>query len=647
VLNPTEARVPKPGAVLHLYRDLWQLLRGERHIFVAAVLLLVAAQTVLLAVPVISGRALNALQLHGRDGLREAGFWLSTVLLVALSSWALHGPARILERRAALTVRRRMSAALTAHLFSLPLAWHCANHSGATAHRIQQSTLALSGFAQSQFIYLNSAVRLIGPLIALWWVQPTIGFAALGGFTVISVSVVGFDRAMLRLANQENAAERRYTATLVDTLGNANTVYALRQAKALAARLERRLLAVFEPLRRSIVLNEVKWFTVDIASRVLSCALVGLFAWLATRPSPDGRATATLLLGSVYMVWEYAQQSSNVICSIASHFQTFARQNADYSSADAIRDLAPADADTDGARSTHGRPAPHVPAPHAPAPHPAPQQAPARNVANWHALSIRDLTFGHAAHRGDSPALEKVALSLQRGKRYALIGGSGSGKSTLLRVLAGLYRAERIGLAIDAGAICVAPPRAATFLRSTATLIPQDAELYEGTLAENLALCESVSGPPQPSQFAAALEAACATDFIEPTGAGLETPVAERAANWSGGQRSRVALARGVLAAAGSGLVLLDEPTASLDPATEARVYANLFEVLKDACVISSVHRLHLLGNFDEVLVMQAGRLVAQGPADELVLTCREFQRLTFSSAAAESPPAGRPSAAA
>jgi ABC-type transport system involved in cytochrome bd biosynthesis fused ATPase/permease subunit len=92
-------------------------------------------------------------------------------------------------------------------------------------------------------------------------------------------------------------------------------------------------------------------------------------------------------------------------------------------------------------------------------------------------------------------------------------------------------------------------------------------------------------------------------------------------------------LARGVLAAAGSGLVLLDEPTASLDPATEARVYTNLFEMLKDACVISSVHRLHLLDNFDEVLVMQEGRLVAQGTVADLALTCTEFQRLTFSTA--------------
>jgi ATP-binding cassette subfamily B protein len=620
VLKSTEARVPRPGAVLNLYRDLWRVIRGERHVFVAAVVLLVAAQTVLLAVPVISGRALNALQLHGRDGLREAGFWLSTVLLVVISSWALHGPGRILERRAALTVRRRMSVALMDRLFALPLSWHSANHSGATAHRIQQSTLALSGFAQSQFIYLNSAVRLIGPLIALWWLQPAIGCAALTGFAVISLSVVGFDRAMLRLAHQENEAERRYAATLVDTLGNATTVYALRQARAVAERLERRLLAVFEPLRRSIVLNEAKWFTVDVASRVLSCGLVGLFAWLATRPSKDGHAGATLLLGSVYMVWEYAQQSSNVICSIAAHFQTFARQNADYSSAAVIRDMAP-----------------HDTSPPAPIPY----------AATWKNISIRDLTFSHPAHRGEHPVLEKVALSLERGKRYALIGASGSGKSTLLRVLAGMYSAERIGLAIDGGAIAVSQTASASFLRSTATLIPQDAEMYEGTLAENLAMCESVAGPPHPSDFAPALDAACATDFVQATAAGLETSMAERASNWSGGQRSRVALARGVLAAAGSGLVLLDEPTASLDPATEARVYANLGDVFKDACVISSVHRLNLLGIFDEVLVMQAGRLVAQGAPDDLALTCREFQRLTSASSQLENPVTGRPSAAA
>src|ERR1700761_4006277 len=372
-------RIPRPGAVVQLYRDLWSILEGERRIFVGAVVLLVTAQAVQLTMPLLSGRALNALQLHGRAGLRDAGFWLAMVLLVAVSSWAFHGPGRVLERRAALTVRRRMSGSLTSKLFAVPLAWHSTQHSAATAHRIQQSTAALSGFAQSQFIYLNSAVRLIGPLVALSWLQPLIGMAALAGFAIVALSVVGFDRAMLRLAAEENEAERRYAATLVDTLGNANTVYALRQARSVAERLERALLAIFVPLRRAIVLNEVKWLTVDLASRVLSCILVGLFAWLATRPDARGQS-ATLLLGSVYMVWEYAQQSSSVICAIASHFQTFARQNADYASAASIRDLPLTD---DSGKEG------------------------ALMCSAWERLSIRDLTFHHAASRSGA-GLERI-----------------------------------------------------------------------------------------------------------------------------------------------------------------------------------------------------------------------------------------------
>jgi ATP-binding cassette, subfamily B, bacterial len=612
VTKTTQARVPRPGAVVNLYRDLWQLLRGERRIFVGAVVLLIGAQVILLAVPYISGRALNALQQHGTAGLRQAGLWLSLVLLVACGSWILHGPGRVLERRVALTLRRRMSTMLLGRLFELPLSWHESHHSGATAHRVQQSTGALSGFAQNQYVYLNSAVRLIGPLVALWWVQPLVGLAAMLGFALIVSSVVGFDRAMLRLANEENEAERNYSATLVDTLGNTGTVYALRQARAVAARLERRLLAIFIPLRRSIVLNEVKWCTVDLATRVLSCCLVAIFVVLVTRGTATDGVEKPLLLGSLYMVWEYSQQASGVIASIAAHFQTFARQHADYASADIIRDTVASEPPVSAVAAS----------------------------SDWRHCAIRDLTFHHLAKRSDGATLERLSFVLERGKRYALIGASGSGKSTLLRVLAGLYPAERVALTVDGGPTRVSPAEIAHFMRAQATLIPQDAEVYEGTLGENLSLCESVLGPPAPNAYAAALETACATDFVQPTPLGLEVSVAERAANWSGGQRARVALARGVLAATGSSLILMDEPTASLDPATEARVYTNLFAAFAGACVVSSIHRLTLLGRFDEVLVMRDGRLVAQGTPDELALTCSEFQRLTALQAAVPSGPA-------
>ncbi len=77
--NSFEARVLRPGAVVNLYRDLWLQMKGERRIFLGAVALLICAQVVLLAIPYISGRALNALQLHGTEGFRSAGLWLSLV----------------------------------------------------------------------------------------------------------------------------------------------------------------------------------------------------------------------------------------------------------------------------------------------------------------------------------------------------------------------------------------------------------------------------------------------------------------------------------------------------------------------------------------------------------------------------------------
>jgi ABC-type multidrug transport system fused ATPase/permease subunit len=588
------------GGVLYLYRELWLQSQGQRGMLLASMALLVGAQIVLLSVPYLAGRAINALQANGAAGLQDAGVWLLLVIGATAASWLLHGPGRILERNVALTVRRRIATALTERLLTLPLSWHEGNHSAATAHRVQQSSHALSAFAQSQFIYLNSAVRLIGPVVALWLLQRWVGVAAIVGFCIICRSVVGFDRAMIRLARTENDAERRYSATLIDSLSNSTTLFALRQARAVIALTQRRLEAVFEPMRRSILLNEAKWCTVDIASRTLSCGLVALFAWLAVGGGAASTGQQVLMLGSVYMVWEYALQAGGVISAVASHFQTFARQHADYASSDIIREAPAATAPASSLMA--GEP--------------------------WERCEIRELLFRHPGARSEDPTLDHVSLCLQKGKRYALIGGSGSGKSTLLRVLCGLYEPERIVIDQSDGPAIVSAPEAARFLRATTTLIPQDAEVFEGTLAENLGLCESLSGPPEAGDYMRALDIARVSDFLEPSSTGLSAVVAERGANWSGGQRARVALARGVLAAQGSGLLLLDEPTASLDPRTESDVYDNLFDAFRSACVVSSIHRLNLLDRFDEVIVMHRGRVVAQGPASVLAATSPDFRQL-------------------
>jgi ABC-type bacteriocin/lantibiotic exporter with double-glycine peptidase domain len=221
--------------------------------------------------------------------------------------------------------------------------------------------------------------------------------------------------------------------------------------------------------------------------------------------------------------------------------------------------------------------------------------------------------------------LHEVALYLKRGRRYALVGGSGSGKSTLLRVLAGLEMAQTITLNAALEPAQNDPATVGRWLRASATLIPQETELFEATLAENLLLAEPLPGLEPTLQPGQALHCAAA-DFVYAKGLDLQQAVAERGGNWSGGQRQRVALARGVLAAQGSPLVLLDEPTAALDPETERRVMQQLTTIFADACLIVSVHRLHLLDGFDEVLFMENGWLLDAGPVGEVAARCAPFR---------------------
>jgi ATP-binding cassette subfamily B protein len=207
------------GNVLRLYKSLWKEAEGRRGMFVGAMLLLAVAQCILLAIPYCAGKAINVLQVQGVAGLTQAGLWLAAVVGITAVSWMFHGPGRILERNVALAVRERIATQLIRKLLRLPLAWHESQHSGATAHRVQQSSHALTSFAQSQFIYLSSAVRLVGPLVALCWLEPIVGVAALTGFVVTAVCTMKFDRAMIRLAHQENDAERRYSSAMIDSLG--------------------------------------------------------------------------------------------------------------------------------------------------------------------------------------------------------------------------------------------------------------------------------------------------------------------------------------------------------------------------------------------------------------------------------------------
>jgi ATP-binding cassette, subfamily B, bacterial len=569
-----------PTPLVQLYRHAWEHAAGVRARMVAALTMLGGSQLLKLAMPWMAAQAINSIQVGGAAGLSQAGWWIAAILGLQVTVWVFHGPARVMERSVALRVRRSVADSLYARLTHAPLTWHERHHSGDLQHRMAQASSALSGFTESQFIYLQNFINVAGPLTALALLSPLTGGMALVGFVAIAVAIVRFDGALMRLAARENHAHRGYSARLLDFVGNIGSIASLRLQQATRTLLDSRLLAVFEPLRRSIVLNEWKWGAVDVLTVSLSWGLVVVYAWSAHGAA--GGATggaaggAPLLIGSLFMVYQYAQQAANVLGAMASNYQTLARTQTDFASAAPIWQ------------------APQVPA-----------ITRAAADAAWQRIDLQGLAYRHeTSERG---GLHDIHLSLQRGERIALVGASGCGKSTLLRVLAGLYAAEHGHVSIDG-----VPQLGRRHVAEFATLIPQEAEVFELRLRENITLGAHTAD----TDLQRALHVSALDMVLTHLPQRLETPMSERGSNFSGGQRQRVALARGVLAAAGSSVLLLDEPTSALDALTEQLVHERLGDAFPHACVIAAVHRMGLLHHFDRVVLMAEGRIVDSGPVE-------------------------------
>jgi ATP-binding cassette subfamily B protein len=578
-----EAPLRTPGA-LGLYREIWRYAAGMRGTIFLAYGLLLLSQILRLALPYLAAQAINEIQVAQPNYLINAGWYLLAVFGTLVVSWLLHGPGRIMERNIAIHIRQNLADQLTAKVLDLPLAWHEEEHSGEIIKRVDLSTKALYDFAQTQFIYLQNFVNLVGPIVALFLISHWTGTAALVGYAIIALVVTRVDRSMMRLADRENEAERRYYSALVDALGNIVSVLALRLQTASRRLLGERLASIVVPLKRAIVVNEAKWCAVDLMNAALWCGLVALYAWLSRRGASD--AGKPLLIGSVFMVYQYTQQAGGVISAIAIFYQTFTRHQVDFASAapimTAIVEAAP--------------PMTLLP-------------AAAARLKNWRQIDLRDLTFWHPHSHSPEPALANISLHLERGQRLALVGESGSGKSTLMRTLVGLYFAKQITLVLDGE-----PLQPLHDLAEIAMLIPQDAEVFEATLRQNLTMGMECS----PECLKAAIETARLQQLVTDLPDGLETEIAERGANFSGGQKQRIALARGLIAARHASILFLDEPTSNLDAPTEAAVYEGIFRLYADACVVSSVHRPHLLCRFDQVIYMVNGKIVDVGTVVEL-----------------------------
>jgi ABC-type multidrug transport system fused ATPase/permease subunit len=238
---------------------------------------------------------------------------------------------------------------------------------------------------------------------------------------------------------------------------------------------------------------------------------------------------------------------------------------------------------------------------------------------NWKQLQIENLTFSYGADN-NSKQLDDVSFILQRGEKIAVVGETGSGKSTLLSVIRDLYHPQGGKLFVDGVLI----PTGFEGISRAISLVQQDPEIFERSIRENITLGAEYCD----DQIERYSEVACFDNVVMSLPKSYDSLIKEKGVNLSGGQVQRLALTRGLLASDDKDIVLLDEPTSSLDPATAMSVFSNILNQFRKKTVLSSVHTLQILPMFDRVFMFSKGKIVGMGTVAELLVSCPEFAEM-------------------
>ncbi len=255
-------------------------------------------------------------------------------------------------------------------------------------------------------------------------------------------------------------------------------------------------------------------------------------------------------------------------------------------------------------------------------PHPLPcskqREQVAKRTGDAPVLTVRELSFRYGPN--EPLALQNITFTLPPGGRMAIVGPSGAGKSTLVHLLMRFWDFDQGRIELEGRDIrdC-----AGDDVRARFSVVSQTTHLFNATLRENLLLARPDASE---SDLWEALAQAQLADFVRDLPQGLDTWTGEMGVQLSGGERQRLAIARALLKDAP--ILLLDEPTANLDAATERALWRDLSRLMARRSVLLITHRLVGMEQMDAILVLRAGRIVARGTHAELLASGGLYARL-------------------
>ena len=573
--------------LVSLSRRTWQHSRGRRGTVIVFLVLFVTAELVELFIePFLWARVMNVIQQQGITlaSIRTLQWLLFLTVACSVTFWSFHGPARCMEKANAFRVRVAYRRHLLQGIMTLPMEWHADHHSGDTIDKVQKGSGALFEFSKDSFEIIYSLVELFGSYAVLVYFSPPAAVIVLGMLLASAWITTRFDRVLVGQYRELNHAENSVSEGVFDAISNISTVIILRVEKLVFDAIVRKMESPYRLQVRNNLLNECKWFLTSVCCAVTTVVVLGVYL-------RQNIGTKGVLVGTVFLLIQYLQKISNLFYRFTSMYGNIIQRHSRVLNADELSVEFRSESFTN-----------HVLPP------------------TWHTLDVAGLSFSYPGNGDGELHLDDVRVMVSRAERIAFIGASGSGKTTLLKIMRDLYHPQSLSLAVDG----VPVPNGFAGIARAIALVPQNPEIFATTIRDNITLGADY----EPSFVRRFTDMACFTDVVASLPRQLDSSIREKGVNLSGGQQQRLALARGLLACHDKDIVLLDEPTSSLDTANEMRIYRNIFSEFRDKTIISSVHRLHLLPMFDRIYLFSEGRIVAEGTLAQLLNTCTEFQEL-------------------
>lgn len=595
--NPYDDDLPEARFQLTFVRELWPFVRPYRRGFAACLLILLLSFALELAGPWLMRHAIDGpmRDVAADEDSRLASLWyyglgfLGVTVGGALLGYVYGLLTAWNGQRVIRDVRRRVFS----HVLSTGLTFHEKNPAGKLTTRVTSDVenlneLIATGVLQSVFDLL----KIVGVLAVLFFLDVELALFTVATTPVVVILSVIFRRkaqAAYRAVRSRLALQNAYATELI---GGVRTTRAYGREEAVGRKYAERNQATTEAWKDTVLHFSTFFSLVDFALRATTVGLL----WFGGVAVLDG----DLQPGQFIQFWLYFSMLSGPVRELGEKYNVL---QAAFASCERIFQL--------------------LAEPVFPPPRPADQPAidsPRRGAAE---VQFEDVVFAY----GDGPTvLDGISFAAAPGETIAIVGPTGAGKTTLLSLVARLREVRAGSVRVDGVDV---RDLDLSQLRRRIAFVAQDLFLFTGSVLDNVRLFDPSIGE---DAVWRALETVGAADFVRALPAGLQSPVAERGATFSQGERQLLAFARALVTE--PDLLVLDEATASIDSESEARLQNALDVALRGRTALVVAHRLSTVRNADQILVLDGGRITERGSHDELVALGGHYARMAQHAAA-------------